>query len=107
MDSESNGETSQLSPDENKQKREFILAQVQNLLNNLTQTSSSALSTLSNELTSSSQINSSKTGSKDLEYPSLSNNIRANQGEIDQKSVAKFRSETVICSNCYGDLFIV
>lgn len=90
--------------EDNTQKREFILVQIQNLLANLTHTSSKALNSISSNSTSGSSLPQFRKINQESTH---TQNTTSSSMAIDQRSVDKFRTETMICSSCYGDLFIV
>jgi hypothetical protein len=96
------------SEDDVLQKKFYLLLQIQKLLNELTQKSSSALSGLNSrvnrEKMSSSSANLKANEKLSLKQQQLETN---SDGEIDPLSVTKFRNETIICSDCYGDLFVI
>jgi hypothetical protein len=75
-------------------KRDYLLQQMQALINELTSKSSTTLNALS--ATTTSPFNSISSQKK-----------LQNETQINPKSIADFRSQTFICSECYGDLFIV
>ena len=100
--SQVNNEQNTANADANglEQKRDFLLKQVQQLLNELTFNSSSTL----NSITASQAKNSIR----DDEMNAASDlNDKLSINKIDPKSVSNFRSQTILCSSCYGDLFIV
>ena len=85
----------------NEPKKAYLLNQIQSLLNDLTNSSSTTLNKIS-----PMQIKSPSSTSSDF-----SNKIngldKLNENQINPKSIADFRSQTFLCSECYGDLFIV
>ncbi|CAF0892932.1 unnamed protein product [Brachionus calyciflorus] len=97
------GEDENDDDDNRLRKMEFILVQIQNLLFNLTQTSSSQLI----KVDTRHQMNNNQQDNNNLSSQSTSNGNHQIHQEKMEKSVAKFRTETIICSSCYGDLFIV
>ena len=93
----------------NQPKKTYLLGQIQSLLNELTLSSTTTLDVVSStQSKSNSSASPSPTSSPKLDSvnsASLNNKLAANQ--IDPKSVASFRAQTFLCSECYGDLFIV
>ena len=90
----------------NEPKKIYLLNQIQTLLNDLTNSSSTTLNQIS-----SMQIKSLNSSSSDFSNKTNYNNpnglSKLNENQINPKSVADFRSQTFLCSECYGDLFIV
>ena len=90
----------------NEPKKVYLLNQIQSLLNDLTNSSSTTLNTIS-----VMQIKSPSSTSSDFSNKISFNNQngldKSNENQINPKSIADFRSQTFLCSECYGDLFIV
>ena len=82
-----------------EQKRDFVFRQIQQLLNELTYNSSSTLN-----LIAATQAKNSKDNEINVAND-LNSKLSINQ--IDPRSISNFKSQTILCSSCYGDLFIV
>ena len=89
---------------ETKQKKFYLLFQIQKLLNDLTFNSSSILTSMSSAAApvTSPNLNSRFQASNPAK-------LTTNQlyTQIDPSTLANFKNETIQCSNCYGDLFVV
>lgn len=106
-------EESEKPPESNSQdindKKTYLLTQIQGLLGELTFRSSSTLASLA------STNNTASTPSSSAQPANLPAAISAklqaanasNNSPIDPKSIVSFRNETVLCSYCYGDLFVI
>lgn len=83
-----------------EQKRDFVFRQIQQLLNELTYNSSSTLNSIA--------ATQAKNSTKDNEINVANDlNSKLSINQIDPKSISNFKSQTILCSSCYGDLFIV
>ncbi len=91
----------------NESKRIYLLNQIQALLNDLTHSSSTTLSQMSSTQTKSANSSSSDLSSNKINYANYDGLGKLNENQINPKSIADFRSQTFLCSECYGDLFIV
>ena len=98
----SNNETNEIETN-NEPKRNYLLNQIQALLNELTNMSSTAL----NGVASMQETKSSNETNNKFNFNATNTSKNANGYQIDPKSVADFRSQTFLCGDCYGDLFIV
>jgi len=83
--------------EENKQKKDFLLNQMDKILNQLTTTSTSTLNTVTATI-----IEQKKSERVDGVGPSVKKASEAGT-DISQP----FRSKLVVCSRCDGELFIV
>ena len=83
-----------------EQKRDFVFRQIQQLLNELTYNSSSTLNLIATTQAKSSTKDNEINVANDL-------NSKLSINRIDPKSISNFKSQTILCSSCYGDLFIV
>lgn len=83
-------------------KKQHLLLQMEKILAQLTTDSSNALNTITNSIIEQKKRHMS---------PQAANaNSSTADSKIDQaqrSAVAAFRSDLVLCSSCYGDLFIV
>jgi hypothetical protein len=93
-----------LNKNESDERKVYLITQIQNLLNDLTNKTSNTLKQTSPASNDSSTTNSSNLNAGNGALAAKLNNQPAN---INAKSVADFRTHTILCSNCYGDLFIV
>ena len=95
------------SDDSEKEKKVFLLNQIESLLNDLTIKTSNTLNQASD---TSGSGGSPNLGSKNkLLFSNDSNNNKLSESttnSINAKSISDFRVNTILCSNCYGDLFI-
>ena len=97
---------------ETEQKKLYLLQQIQKLLNELTFNSSSTLNSVNSVIEaqqqspSNSKLHKSRLAAAQQTINSLSSN-KNHDSEIDPHSIAAFRKETIQCSYCYGDLFVI
>jgi len=91
---------------ENKhQKAQYLFNRIQLLLSELTQSSSTTLQAIGTLNQSMNKI-ANQTTSQSLSSQFIQNN-KQQQSIIDTKSVQNGKIHTMLCSNCYGDLFVV
>ena len=97
--------TGEASAEYSVQKKQFLLAQIEKILGQLTQSSSATLNTIAASLVESNRhLISSQTPGLNPTHT----HDRTSNDKLDlAKSAAAFRSELILCSTCYGDLFIV
>ena len=88
------------------EKKVYLLNQIQQLLNDLTNKTSNIL----RQTSESNRANNSNNSNKLLnifEQKLGETSINNHNDSINPQSIADFRMHTILCSNCYGDLFIV
>lgn len=116
-------ETSDETPQENateqeadrQRKKDFLIIQIQNLLMNATSHTVAKLDIVSNAAKneySRSSVNISDTKNQpisngDLNGPHTAAVDYLNQNELFKRGIDRFKNETMICAECYGDLFVV
>ncbi len=101
-------------------KKVYLLARIEDILNQLTGNSSATLNAIASSLVvgnkqtnlrESSRISQSAVNSlsenKSIENNHNHNHNVANLSIDDLNAIAAFRSKASMCSSCYGDLFIV
>lgn len=97
--------------DDQLQKKQHLLAQMEKLLATVTQNSSSTLNTVNAAIiaqkTNSTVDHGHSHGHGHSHDHSHNNEVKNNNKHIDGSSVKKFRSEIILCSSCDGELFIV
>jgi hypothetical protein len=91
-----------------EQKRAYLLFQIQKMLNDLTVRSSSTLTSLANAASAQSNSSPVEMSSK-ITNPKIAAAVASNQQQstISSNSITNFRNETILCANCYGDLFVI
>ncbi len=105
-DSDTRHEQENESQKVNEPKKVYLLNQIQSLLNDLTNSSSTTLNKISPMQIKSSGSTSTDFSNK-INYNNQNGLDKSNENQINPKSIADFRSQTFLCSECYGDLFIV
>ena len=105
IDSQAVEPSGEASAEYSIQKKQFLLAQIEKILGQLTQSSSTTLNTIAASLVEPNRhLISSQT-------PGVNSTLTSDRKPNDKldlaKSAAAFRSELILCSTCYGDLFIV
>lgn len=90
-----------------QQKAQYLFGRIQLLLTELTQNSSATLQAIGT-LNQFSNNFANQTTSQAFSSKIIENNKQKQQQNImDPKSVQNVRIHTMLCSNCYGDLFVV
>lgn len=85
--------------DSNEQKKQYLLKEMEKLLSQLTQSSSNTLNAVNSTIIERS--------SKIATPVKLAANSSNSNLSIEESGLRAFKSELVLCSSCYGDLFIV
>ena len=115
---ESSDETSQENTTDleadRQRKKDFLIVQIQNLLMNATSHTVAKLDIVSNAAKneySRSSVNISDTKNHPISNGDLNAPFTAavdlNQNELFKRGIDRFKNETMICAECYGDLFVV
>lgn len=97
-----------------QRKKDFLIIQIQNLLMNATSHTVAKLDIVSNAAKneySRSSVNISDTKNQPISNGDLNAlktaAVDLNQNELFKRGIDRFKNETMICAECYGDLFVV
>lgn len=97
-----------------QRKKDYLLIQIQNLLVNVTSNTVAKLDVVSNAAKNEyNRVPTTTTASANEEkkqpngFVAASSSQPLNQNEMLSKAIQRFRNETVVCRDCYGDLFVV
>lgn len=97
-----------------QRKKDYLLIQIQNLLVNVTSNTVAKLDVVSNaakneynRVPTTTSANANEEKKQPNGFVQSSSSQPLNQNEMLSKAIQRFRNETVVCRDCYGDLFVV